>query len=183
GRRPQGCLRFRSDGLFQSRKSRAQPSSEFRTPHSAFHTPMPHIQIYDTTLRDGAQGEGVSFSLEDKLLVTRRLDELGFDYIEGGYPLSNEKDAGFFRRARELELRHAKVCAFGMTRRRGMLPKEDVGMQALLESHAPVLTIVGKTSDFHATEVLRVSLEENLAMIRDTVDFLRQSGREVIYDA
>jgi 2-isopropylmalate synthase len=144
---------------------------------------MPRIQIYDTTLRDGSQGEGVSFSLEDKLLVTRRLDELGFDYIEGGYPLSNDKDAQFFRRAAELELRHAKVCAFGMTRRRGMLPKDDIGMQALLDSRAPVLTIVGKTSDFHATEVLRVSLDENLAMIRDTVDFLAQAGREVIYDA
>src|ERR1043166_3487858 len=93
--------------------------SSFAFGHSEF-PPMRHIEIYDTTLRDGAQGEGVSFSLEDKLLVTRRLDELGFDYIEGGYPLSNEKDAGFFRRARELELRHAKVCAFGMTRRRGM---------------------------------------------------------------
>ncbi len=144
---------------------------------------MPRIQIYDTTLRDGSQGEGVSFSLEDKLLVTRRLDELGFDYIEGGYPLSNDKDTQFFRRASELELRHAKVCAFGMTRRRGIAPKDDLGMQALLDSRAPVLTIVGKTSDFHATEVLRVSLEENLAMIRDTVDFLCQAGREVIYDA
>ncbi len=144
---------------------------------------MPRIQLYDTTLRDGAQGEGVSFSLEDKLLVTRRLDELGFDYIEGGYPLSNDKDTQFFRRASELELRHAKVCAFGMTRRRGMLPKDDLGMQALLDSSAPVLTIVGKTSDFHATEVLRVSLDENVAMIRDTVDFLCQAGREVIYDA
>jgi 2-isopropylmalate synthase len=144
---------------------------------------MPRIQIYDTTLRDGSQGEGVSFSLEDKLLVTRRLDELGFDYVEGGYPLSNDKDAQFFRRARELELRHAKVSAFGMTRRRGMLPKDDPGMQALLDSQAPVLTIVGKTSDFHATEVLRVSLDENLAMVRDTVEFLCQAGREVIYDA
>ena len=139
---------------------------------------MTRVFTYDTTLRDGSQGEGVNFSLQDKLLITRRLDELGFDYIEGGYPLSNEKDAQFFRRARELELRHAKVCAFGMTRRRGMLPKDDLGMQALLDSAAPVLTIVGKTSDFHATEVLRVSLEENLVMIRDTVDYLAQAGKD-----
>lgn len=144
---------------------------------------MPRIQIYDTTLRDGSQGEGVSFSLEDKLLVARRLDELGFDYVEGGYPLSNDKDAQFFRRVREVELRHAKVCAFGMTRRRGISARDDLGMKALLDSHAPVLTIVGKTSDFHVTDVLRVSLDENLAMIRDTVDYLVQSGREVIYDA
>lgn len=144
---------------------------------------MRRIQIYDTTLRDGTQGEGVSFSVQDKLLIAQRLDGLGFDYIEGGYPLSNEKDAQFFRQARELELRHAKVCAFGMTRRRGISPAEDPGMRALLDSAAPVCTIVGKTSDFHVAEVLRVSLEENVAMIRDTVDYLRQSGREVIYDA
>ncbi len=142
-----------------------------------------HIQIYDTTLRDGAQGEGVNFSLEDKLLIARRLDELGFDFVEGGYPLSNPKDAEFFQRLAEKPLSHSLVCAFGMTRRRGMEPADDPGMQSLLKSQAPVLTIVGKTSDFHATEVLGVSLEENVEMIRDTVAYLCGEGREVIYDA
>jgi 2-isopropylmalate synthase len=144
---------------------------------------MPHIQIYDTTLRDGSQGEGVNFSLEDKLLITKRLDELGFDFVEGGYPLSNEKDSQFFQRAKELNLRHARVCAFGMTRRKGVRADQDPGMKALLESGAKTLTIVGKTSAFHATEVLRVSLEENLAMISETVKYLCDEGREVIYDA
>ena len=142
-----------------------------------------HIQIYDTTLRDGAQGEGVSFSLEDKVLIARRLDELGFDFVEGGYPLSNPKDAEFFQRLAAEPLRHSKLCAFGMTRRRGMAAADDPGMRALLEAQTPVITIVGKTSDFHATEVLGVSLEENLAMIRETVAYLGSQGREVIYDA
>jgi 2-isopropylmalate synthase len=141
------------------------------------------IQIYDTTLRDGSQGEGVNFSLQDKLLVTQRLDELGFDFVEGGYPLSNEKDAQFFQRVGQLKLQHAQVCAFGMTRRKGVKPEQDPGMKALLDSGAKTITIVGKTSAFHVTEVLRVSLEENLAMIRETVQYLRDCGRQVIYDA
>ena len=144
---------------------------------------MRTIQIYDTTLRDGTQGEGVSLSLEDKLQITQRLDEIGVDYIEGGYPLSNEKDVEFFQRVQKLKLKHAKVCAFGMTRRRGIAAADDPGMQALVNSGAPVVTIVGKTWDFHVTEVLRVSLEENLEMIADSVRFVRESGREVIYDA
>jgi 2-isopropylmalate synthase len=144
---------------------------------------MSRVQIYDTTLRDGAQGEGVNFSLQDKLLIARRLDECGFDFIEGGYPLSNPKDAEFFQRIAEQPLKHARLCAFGMTRRRGVGAADDPGMKALIESRAPVVTIVGKTSDFHVTEVLRVSLEENLAMIRDTIAYLREMGREVIYDA
>lgn len=144
---------------------------------------MRKIQIYDTTLRDGTQGEGVSLSLLDKLQITKRLDQMRVDYIEGGYPLSNEKDVEYFRRIPELGLEHAKVCAFGMTRRRGIEAAEDPGMQALLGSQAPVCTIVGKTSDFHVQEVLRVSLEENLAMIRDSVAYLVACGREVFYDA
>ncbi len=144
---------------------------------------MSHIQIYDTTLRDGSQGEGVNFSLQDKLLIAQRLDELGFDFVEGGYPLSNEKDAQFFQRVAELKLKHARVCAFGMTRRKGVKPEQDPGMKALLDSGAKTLTIVGKTSSFHATEVLRVSLEENLAMIRETVKYLHDAGRDIIYDA
>lgn len=144
---------------------------------------MRTIQIYDTTLRDGTQGEGVSLSLEDKLQITQRLDELGIDFVEGGYPLSNPKDTEYFQRVRGLKLAHAKVCAFGMTRRRGVAAKDDPGMQALVDSGAPVVTIVGKTSDFHVTEVLRVSLEENLDMIRDSVAYLKSQGREVFYDA
>ncbi|WP_442482145.1 citramalate synthase [Aeoliella sp. SH292] len=141
------------------------------------------IELYDTTLRDGAQGEGVNFSLEDKVLIARRLDEMGFDYVEGGYPLSNPKDAEFFQRMLAEPLQHAKVCAFGMTRRRGVKPADDPGMKALVESQAPVVTIVGKTSDFHVLEVLQVTLEENLAMIAETVDYFVKLGREVIYDA
>src|SRR5262245_55315607 len=144
---------------------------------------MTHIQLYDTTLRDGAQGEGVNFSLQDKLLIAHRLDEIGFDFVEGGYPLSNPKDAEFFERIKAEPLKRSRVCAFGMTRRKGVNAADDPGMKALIESGAPVITIVGKTSDFHVTEVLRVSLEENLAMIRDTISYLRKMGRDVIYDA
>ena len=141
------------------------------------------IEFYDTTLRDGSQGEGVNFSLEDKLAITRRLDEIGFDYIEGGYPLSNEKDEAYFQRAAELDLQHAQVCAFGMTRRKGIGAKDDIGMQALIASQAPVCTIVGKTWDLHVTEVLRVSLDENLAMIRDSLAYVKSEGRRAFYDA
>lgn len=144
---------------------------------------MRRIALYDTTLRDGSQGEGVSFSLQDKLLVAQRLDQLGFDFVEGGYPLSNDKDAQFFQKVRQAPLEHAQVCAFGMTRRKDTPPDRDPGMQALLDSAAKVITIVGKTSDFHVAEVLRVSLDENIAMIGDTIRFLRQAGRRVIYDA
>jgi 2-isopropylmalate synthase len=144
---------------------------------------MTKIQLYDTTLRDGAQGEGVNFSLQDKLLIARRLDELGFDFVEGGYPLSNPKDAEFFQRIAAEPLQHSRVCAFGMTRRKGVQAADDPGMKALVDAKTPVVTIVGKTHDFHVTEVLRVSLEENLAMIRETIAFLRSVGRDVIYDA
>ncbi len=142
-----------------------------------------HIEIYDTTLRDGTQGQGVSLSLVDKLKITRRLDALGVDFIEGGYPLSNPKDQAYFEQVRDLDLQHAKVCAFGMTRRRGIHAREDAGMQALVGSQAPVITIVGKTWDLHVDEVLRVERDENLAMIRDSVGFCAESGPEVFYDA
>lgn len=145
--------------------------------------PMQRIEIYDTTLRDGSQGEGVNFSLQDKLLITRRLDAMGFDYIEGGYPLSNQKDEEYFQRVAEMDLQHAKVAAFGMTRRRGVGAEDDIGMCALRDSKAPVCTVVGKTWDLHVREVLRVDDEENLAMIRDSVAFLHAEGREVLYDA
>lgn len=141
------------------------------------------IQIYDTTLRDGSQGEGVNFSLQDKLQIAQRLDEVGVDFIEGGYPLSNDKDTEFFRKAAEMEFDSAKVCAFGMTRRKSIDVADDPGMKALLGSDAPVITIVGKTSDFHVKEVLRVTLDENIEMISDTIAYLCDQGRRVIYDA
>ena len=144
---------------------------------------MKTIQIYDTTLRDGSQGEGINFSLQDKILITERLAHLGFDYVEGGYPLSNEKDAQYFRAVAEKDLGTTKVTAFGMTHRKGMKPEEDPGMQSLLDSAASVITIVGKTSDFHVAEVLRVTSEENLEMIASTIAYLKGQGREIIYDA
>jgi 2-isopropylmalate synthase len=146
---------------------------------------MTRIAIYDTTLRDGSQGEGVNFSLQDKLLITTRLDALGVDYIEGGYPLSNPKDAGYFRAVRDLKLTHARVTAFGMTRRRDVAAEDDLGMKALVAAATPVITIVGKSWDFQAQEVLGVSLEENLRMIADSVAFCGAAGHvsEVIFDA
>jgi 2-isopropylmalate synthase len=141
------------------------------------------VQIYDTTLRDGSQGEGVYFSLQDKLLITAKLDELGFDFIEGGYPLSNQKDAEYFQRVADLPLTHAQVVAFGMTRRKSTAAEKDVGMLALRDARTKVVTLVGKSWDMHVREVLGVSEDENLAMIRDSVAFLRAEGRRVIYDA
>jgi 2-isopropylmalate synthase len=141
------------------------------------------IEIYDTTLRDGTQGLGFNLSLDDKLAIARELDLLGVDYVEGGYPLSNPKDVAFFREMRVQPLRHAKLAAFGMTRRKGTLASEDPGMVALVESQAPAIALVGKTSDFHVREVLQVSLEENLKMIGESVAFLTANRREVIYDA
>ena len=110
---------------------------------------MARIRIYDTTLRDGSQGEGVNFSLQDKLLITRRLDDVGIDFIEGGYPLSNPKDFEYFKEVQKTPLRHARIAAFGMTRRKGIAAADDTGMKALVDSQAPVITIVGKTWDLH----------------------------------
>jgi 2-isopropylmalate synthase len=144
---------------------------------------MTRIHIYDTTLRDGAQGEGVNFSLQDKLLITKKLDELGFDYVEGGYPLSNPKDAEFFREVGRLGLKHARVAAFGMTRRKNGSAADDIGIAALLAAETPVVTIVGKTWDLHVTEVLGAELAENVRMIADSIEHCRNRGREVFYDA
>ncbi|AMV38433.1 citramalate synthase [Planctomyces sp. SH-PL62] len=144
---------------------------------------MTRIAIYDTTLRDGSQGEGVNFSLQDKLLITTKLDELGVDFVEGGYPLSNPKDAAYFRAVRDLPLEHARIAAFGMTRRRDIAAEDDTGMKALVAAGTPVVTVVGKTWDLHARAVLGVSLEENLRMIGDSVAFLVANVPEVVYDA
>src|SRR5882724_9743204 len=137
------------------------------------------IEIYDTTLRDGTQGEGFNLSLQDKLLIAAKLDELGVDYIEGGYPLSNPKDAAFFRDVKSLKLKTAQVSAFGMTRRRGVKPQDDPGMKSLIDADTSVVTIVGKSSDYQAKMVLSVTPEENLEMIADTVRFMTESGRKV----
>jgi 2-isopropylmalate synthase len=141
------------------------------------------IKIYDTTLRDGTQGEGISFSVADKLLVAERLDQFGVDYIEGGFPGSNPRDIAFFAEAKNLRLKHAKLAAFGSTRRAGSKADSDPQLKTLLESGMPVLTLVGKTWLLHVTEILRTTPEENLAMIEDSIRYLTAQGREVIYDA
>jgi 2-isopropylmalate synthase len=141
------------------------------------------IKIYDTTLRDGTQGEGVSFSMEDKVRLATRLDALGIHYIEGGWPGSNPKDLRFFRRMQDVGFKHAKLTAFSMTRRAGGNADTDANMQALVDAGAPVATIVGKSWDFHVTEALGTTREENLAMIEDTIAWLRPKMDEVMFDA
>src|SRR3990172_2025647 len=141
------------------------------------------IKIYDTTLRDGTQGEGVSFSMEDKVRLVTRLDALGLHYIEGGWPGSNPKDLRFFRRMQDVALKGAKLAAFSMTRRAGGTAEADPNMQALLDAGAPVATIVGKSWDFHVTHALATTLDENLAMIADTIAYLRPRVEEVMFDA
>lgn len=144
---------------------------------------MKRIAIYDTTLRDGAQGQGISFSAAGKLRVAKRLDEFGVDYIEGGYAASNPKDMAFFKDIKRERLKHAKIAAFGSTRRANIACAEDIGCTALIEADTPVATIFGKSWTLHVRDVLRTTEEENLAMIYDTVRFLKENGREVIYDA
>jgi 2-isopropylmalate synthase len=141
------------------------------------------VQLYDTTLRDGTQGTGISFSVQDKIRVAERLDAFGIDYIEGGFPGSNPKDAEFFREVRRRVWKHAKIAAFGATRRGRMKVEDDPQVRLLLDAETPAVTIVGKTWPIQVTEVLGVSLEENLAMIAETVAYLKKEGREVFYDA
>ena len=141
------------------------------------------ITIYDTTLRDGTQGEGFSLSGLDKIRLARKLDEFGVDYIEGGWPGSNPKDVGFFEEAKTLDLKHARIAAFGSTRRANVRVEDDPQIQLLLDAGTPVVTIFGKSWNLHVTEVLKTTLEENCAMIRDSVRYLKEAGREVIYDA
>ena len=141
------------------------------------------IEIYDTTLRDGTQGEGVSLSLQDKLLIAEALDGLGVDFIEGGYPLSNPKDEAFFVEIRKKSLRHARIAAFGMTRRKGVKAADDAGMKALLDSEAPAVTLVGKSWDMHVRDVLGVSNDENLRMIAESLELMAKAGRQAIFDA
>ncbi len=144
---------------------------------------MSAVQLYDTTLRDGAQQEGISFSVEDKLKIVQKLDELGIDFIEGGWPGSNPKDTEFFARAQELNLSHATVVAFGSTRRSSCRADEDANLQALLEARTRVVAIVGKSWDKQVTQVLETSLEENLSMISDSISYLKSKGLRVFLDA
>ena len=141
------------------------------------------IEIYDTTLRDGTQREGISLSCDDKIRVAQRLDELGVAFIEGGWPGSNPKDAEFFERARDIEWATALVTAFGSTHRKGGTPEDDANIKALLDARTPVCTVVGKTWTLHVTEVLRTTLEENLRIIESSLAYLKAQGRRVIYDA
>jgi len=139
------------------------------------------IQIFDTTLRDGTQGEGVSLSVEDKLKIAQKLDELGVHYIEGGWPGSNSKDIEFFTRVKELKLSHAKISAFGSTRRKGTSASDDINLIRIVESGVQVASIFGKSWDFHVHTAIQTTLEENLAMIGDSVGYLKSNGLEVIY--
>src|SRR5689334_22521334 len=141
------------------------------------------IFTFDTTLRDGTQGEAVSFSVDDKLVIAQKLDELGIDYIEGGWPGSNPKDKEFFARAAGLNLSHARLTAFGATRFARNPVEEDRNVQALISAGTPVVSIFGKTWDLHVSRALGISLEENLALISDTVKYLKDHGKEVVYDA
>ncbi len=141
------------------------------------------LQLYDTTLRDGAQMEGLSLSVEDKLKITRKLDELGVHFIEGGWPGSNPKDAEFFVRAQSLNLQNTRLAAFGSTRKAGGDAATDANLRALLDARTPVVTLVGKASDLHVREVLETTPEENLSMIADSVRLMKENHRTVFFDA
>jgi len=141
------------------------------------------ITLYDTTLRDGSQREGLSFSLADKLKITERLDRLGIDCIEGGWPGSNPKDQEYFERVADLGLTHAEIAAFGSTRRAGVAVGEDPGLAAILATKAPIATIFGKSWLLHVRQVLGTTPDENLRMIGESIGFLREGGRRVVYDA
>jgi 2-isopropylmalate synthase len=145
--------------------------------------PVKTIALYDTTLRDGTQGMGVSFSSQDKLRIAERLDEFGMDYIEGGWPGSNQKDIEFFAEAQKRTWKHAKITAFGSTCRKETAPEDDPQIRLLIEAGTPAVTVFGKTWDLHVTEVLTTTLEENCRMIRDTAAHFKKYGREFIYDA
>ena len=144
---------------------------------------MKSIALYDTTLRDGTQGLGVTFSSLDKLRIAERLDDFGMNYIEGGYPFSNEKDAEFFRAAARRPWKHARIAAFGRSLSTGLKADDDPQFAALLATEAPVVTIFGKSWDLHVTEVLRTTLDENLRLIHDSAAFFKKHGREFVYDA
>ena len=144
---------------------------------------MKKIEILDSTLRDGAQGEGISYSVQDKIHICRTLDELGISYIEAGNPGSNPKDMEFFQEMKKVSLKNAKLCAFGATRHKEMKCTEDTNLQSILAAGTEYVVIFGKSWTFQVTEILKVSLEENLKMIQETCEFLHNNGRHVFYDA
>ncbi|KQV73570.1 transferase [Aeromicrobium sp. Root344] len=159
------------------------PTGTKDTAVNAGHQSVSDFHVYDTTMRDGAQQEGLNLSVQDKMHIARHLDDLGVGYIEGGWPGSNPKDTEFFAlAAKELDLKHATLAAFGATRRAGVQASEDPLIQALRDSGASVVTLVAKSHDRHVTEALRTTLEENLAMVRDTVTYLREEGQRVFVD-
>ncbi|HUX12624.1 MAG TPA: citramalate synthase [Spirochaetia bacterium] len=143
---------------------------------------MDRITIYDTTLRDGMQGLEISYTLDDKIKIAHKLDEMHIDYVEGGFPLSNEKEAAFFDIAKKEHFEHARIVAFGSTRRAGAKAEHDAQVQALLDAQTPTVIIVGKTWKAHVEKVLRTDYEENLAMIYDSISYLKREGREVFFD-
>lgn len=144
---------------------------------------MQKIAIFDSTLRDGAQAKGVSFSVEDKIKILRALDELGIGYVEAGNPGSNSKDMEFFQKIKNEKLVNTKLAAFGSTRRKNIKIEEDNNVQSLLLANTPVVVIFGKSWDFHVTDIIRTSLEENVSMIRETIDFFKKYNKEVVFDA
>ena len=144
---------------------------------------MKRVSIFDSTLRDGAQAENITFTVKDKLNIVRSLDALGIDYIEAGNPGSNPKDLEFFAQVKELRLEHAKLVAFGSTRRRNIPVEEDKNVQALLTAQTGAVAIFGKSWDMHVTEIIKTTPEENLNMIKDTIRFLVSCGKEVFFDA
>jgi len=144
---------------------------------------MKNVYLYDTTLRDGTQSEEVSLSVLDKVAIAGKLDEFGVHYIEGGYPGSNPKDKEFFERARKMRWKNSVMCAFGMTRRVGKKVDEDANMKALVAAGTPVITVVGKSWDFHVIEALRTTLEDNLHAVKDTVVYLKKNADKVFFDA
>jgi len=141
------------------------------------------ITLYDTTMRDGTQGEEITLSAEDKFRITKKLDDFGIPYVEGGWPGSNPKDVRFFEMAKDFDFKNSRITAFSSTRRPGIAPQDDDNIQALLRTHMKTVTLFGKSWDLHATEILEISLKENLRMIQESVAYLRGQGREVIYDA
>ena len=144
---------------------------------------MEKIFVYDTTLRDGTQGEGIAFSLDDKIKIIKMLDALGVDYIEAGIPASNPKDRELFKKVSDLELCHSKIVAFGSTHRIGVNVSEDEAISALIDAKTPVVAIFGKSWDLHVSEVFHASLDENLRIIEETISYVKSFGKEVIFDA
>lgn len=141
------------------------------------------VKLYDTTLRDGAQGEKIYFSLEDKLKIVKKLDELEIHYIEGGFPVSNPKDIEFFKKVKEIDLNNSRIVAFGMTRKPKISPEKDLNIQSLIEADTEIVTLVGKAWDFHVTYVLKTTLQENLKMIEESISYLKEKNKTVFFDA